>query len=361
MSKLYVGVMSGTSLDGIDAVLADCSGTAPRLLGSHFQPYSTSLREALLVLHAAGEDELHRSAMLANSLSEQYASAVLALLAANGNPPVAAIGCHGQTIRHQPQAGYTIQLVNGALLAERTGICAVTDFRSRDIAAGGQGAPLVPAFHAIVFRHPELARAIVNIGGIANITCLPREGPISGFDTGPGNLLMDAWATRHLGQHYDRDGAFAERGTVDPSLLAAMLDDEFFHRPPPKSSGRDHFNLHWLESFGAANLPPATVQATLAELCARSISQAVGEHCPEAREVYICGGGVHNGHLMRRLQALQHDRTVASTTTLGVDPDWVEALAFAWLANRTLENRPGNAPEVTGAKGLRVLGAIHPK
>ena len=212
MSQLYVGIMSGTSLDGVDAVLADFSAAVPKLLGSHYQPYSDALREELLVLHQRGDDELHRAALLANRLSGEYADAVLTLLASHGNPPVTALGCHGQTIRHQPQDGYTTQLVNGALLAERTGVTAVVDFRSRDIAAGGQGAPLVPAFHAMVFRDPHRVRAIVNIGGIANITCLPEDGAMTGFDTGPGNLLMDAWIGRHRGERYDANGSYASTG-----------------------------------------------------------------------------------------------------------------------------------------------------
>ncbi len=360
-SSLYVGVMSGTSLDGVDAVLADTSTGVPRLLGSHYQAYPTALRGELLALHTAGDNELHRAAVLANVLAEQYAQTVVALLAANGNPRVAAIGCHGQTIRHQPQAGYTIQLVNGALLAERTGISTIIDFRSRDIAAGGQGAPLVPAFHAMVFRQPDTARAIVNIGGIANLTCLPVEGPVSGFDTGPGNLLMDALAGRHQGQTCDKDGSLAAAGCVNENLLAAMLSDPFFQRSPPKSTGRDHFNWSWLEALGIEGLAPSDIQATLAELSARSIVAAVEKYCPQAREVLICGGGVHNIHLMRRLVNLLPSRQLASTAAVGLDPDWVEALAFAWLARCTMEGIPGNAPEVTGATGARILGAIYPQ
>ena len=354
--------MSGTSLDGVDAVLADFSSGMPSMLGSHYRLYPDDLREALLDLHEPGDNELHRSALLANAVTEQYAIAVNALLSAkNGHTTVAAIGCHGQTVRHCPEHAYTIQLVNGALLAERTGLTTVTDFRSRDIAAGGQGAPLVPAFHAACFRHTTESRVIVNIGGIANVTYLPPEGTISGFDTGPGNLLMDAWVRRHRKESHDHDGGFAASGKVDTRLLQEMLADAYFHRPPPKSTGRDHFNMAWLESFAIASSAPEDVQATLAELSAASIAASVEKYCNDAQEVFVCGGGAHNTHLMNRIAARLHSRRLASTEVLGMHPDWVEALAFAWLARCTMENISGNAPEVTGAKGSRVLGAIYPQ
>lgn len=360
--SLIVGVMSGTSLDGVDAVLADFSAGIPRLIGSHYRPYSDDLRQALLSLHHPGDNELHRGALLANALTEQYAIAVNALLAANPSPgKVAAIGCHGQTVRHRPEHAYTIQLVNGALLAERTGITSVTDFRSRDIAAGGQGAPLVPAFHAACFRQIGISRVIVNIGGIANLTYLPTKGQISGFDTGPGNLLMDAWVHRHRKENHDQDGRYAASGKVDTRLLDAMLADAYFHRPPPKSTGRDHFNMAWLESFAIESLAPQDVQASLAELSAASIAVSVEKYCPNAEQVFVCGGGVHNTHLMSRIATRLPNRQLASTEVLGMHPDWVEALAFAWLARCTLKNISGNAPEVTGAKGSRVLGAIYPQ
>jgi anhydro-N-acetylmuramic acid kinase len=359
--SLYIGLMSGTSLDGVDAVLADFSSGAPRMLGTHYRPYPDDLRKAILAIHEPGDNELHRGAVLANAITREYAQAVSVLLSANGNPAIAAIGCHGQTIRHRPDEGYTVQLVNGALLAELTGLTAVTDFRSRDIAAGGEGAPLVPAFHAACFRVAGKSRVIVNIGGIANVTYLPNEGPISGFDTGPGNLLMDAWANRHLGQTYDANGAVAASGKVQAELLAAMLSDAYFHRAPPKSTGRDYFNIAWLERQSIAGIAPRDCQATLAELSAVSISAAITNFCSDANEVYVCGGGAQNGHLMRRLTALLPNRSLATTEALGMHPDWVEALAFAWLARCTIHNMPGNAPEVTGAKGSRVLGALYPK
>jgi len=353
--------MSGTSLDGVDAVLAEFSDGVPRMVGSHYCPYPDLLREQILTLHQPGDNELHRGALLANALSREYAAAVSALLSANGNPAVAAIGCHGQTIRHRPENGYTIQLVNGALLAELTGLTTVTDFRSRDIAAGGEGAPLVPAFHGACFRHATTSRAIVNIGGIANVTYLPANGLVSGFDTGPGNLLMDAWVRRDSGQAYDKNGDWAVSGTVQSNLLEEMLVDTYFHRAPPKSTGRDYFNIEWLESFDIAKVAPRDLQATLSELTASTIAEAIKRYGEDANEVFVCGGGAHNGHLLQRLAARLPNRSVATTEALGMHPDWVEALAFAWLACCAVEGTPGNAPEVTGAKGPRVLGAIYPR
>jgi anhydro-N-acetylmuramic acid kinase len=358
---LYIGIMSGTSLDGVDAVLADFNDGVPSIIGTHFQPYPDDLRAELLSLQDSGEDELHRSALLSIRVTELYASAVDKLISANGIPEIVAIGCHGQTVRHYPEQGYSIQLVNGALLAEKTGICSITDFRSRDIAAGGEGAPLVPAFHESCFRDASASRAIVNIGGIANVTFLPSKGPISGFDTGPGNLLMDAWVQRHLAQAYDRDGAFAASGSANAGLLEALLADPYFARTPPKSTGRDHFNMAWLQSFTIAGIEPRDIEATLAELTAASIAASIRGFCADAKEIYVCGGGAHNGHLMSRISSRLQGRTLASTERIGMSPDWVEALAFAWLARCTIERIPGNAPVVTGARGPRVLGAIYPK
>jgi anhydro-N-acetylmuramic acid kinase len=352
--------MSGTSLDGIDVALVDFSGKAPRLVAHHFRAYSEELRETVLSLHESGSDELHRAALLSNHLSREYATAVNELLAAHGKPDIRALGCHGQTIRHRPEFGYTTQLVNGALLAELTGLTTVVDFRGRDVAAGGQGAPLVPAFHAIVLSHPTVARAIVNIGGIANVTYLPPRGKVIGFDTGPGNMLMDAWIRQQRGETMDRSGNFAASGSIQSGLLQRMHADAFFARLPPKSTGRDLFDARWLESFSPSQYLPADVQATLCELTATSIATAIQHWCADAGEVYVCGGGAHNIHLMRRISAHLQDQRVDSTAALGIDPDWVEAMAFAWLAMRSLNGDPGNLPEVTGAAGPRPLGAIYP-
>lgn len=362
--------MSGTSLDGVDAVLAGISATgAVRLLRTHYLPYTDSLRAQLLALHAPQADEIHLAACAANDLARVYADAVIALL--DGVAPdsvrapssIRAIGCHGQTLRHRPADGYTLQIGNAALLAELTGITVVSDFRSRDIAAGGQGAPLVPAFHAQALRHPDIHRVIANIGGIANITDLPVNGSIRGWDTGPGNLLLDAWIQRHRGAHYDRDGAWAAGGTVHPGLLEAMLHHPYLRLPPPKSAGREQFNLEWLEMTLASldhAVEPGDVQATLLEFTAISLGDAVTRECSDAQELYVCGGGAHNGALMRRIGARLPTIRVATTTPLGIDPDWMEALAFAWLARQTMHHAPGNLPSVTGARGERILGAIHP-
>jgi len=356
--------MSGTSLDGIDAVLAEIGPSGrPRLLHSHYLPYPDGLRTQLLALHTPQADEIHLAACAANALARLYAEAVSALLDGIARDSVRAIGCHGQTLRHRPADGYTLQIGNASLLAELSGIPVVADFRSRDIAAGGQGAPLVPAFHAHVMRHPGIHRIIANIGGIANITDLPADGWVRGWDTGPGNMLLDAWIKRHRGAHYDRNGAWAASGSVHPGLLAALAQHPYLQSPPPKSAGREQFNLDWLDTtLGSLDkaIDPADVQATLLEFTAISLADAVSRECSGVQELYVCGGGAHNGALMQRIRALLPNVLVATTAALGIDPDWVEALAFAWLARQTLHHAPGNLPAVTGARGERILGAIYP-
>ncbi len=363
-AEQYVGLMSGTSLDGVDAVLAEFDGASPpRLLKSHYLPYSDALRAQLLALHAPQPDEIHLAACAANELARLYASAVETLMAGEARGPVRAIGCHGQTLRHRPEHGYTLQIGNAALLAELTGISVVADFRSRDIAAGGQGAPLVPAFHAHVLRHAARHRVIANIGGIANITDLPPNGPVRGWDTGPGNMLMDAWVQRHQGARYDLDGAWAAGGTVHPTLLDRFLQHPYLALSPPKSAGREQFNLDWLDDILCrSSTPPASVdvQATLLEFTARSLAEAVLRECAGAQELYVCGGGAHNAALLDRLRAHLPGLLVAATAALDIDPDWMEALAFAWLARQTLHGESGNLPSVTGARGARILGAIYP-
>lgn len=356
--------MSGTSLDGVDAVLVEFNGTRPVLSATYFCPYGGELREQLLALHYPGHDELDRASVLSNRLAHLYAEAVTGLLQRAGfsSGNIAAIGCHGQTIRHCPEPGknYTIQLVNAALLTELTAITVVADFRSRDIAAGGQGAPLVPAFHEAIFKSAACHRIILNIGGIANITSLEPRGPVTGFDCGPGNLLMDAWCLRHLDKAYDQDGCWAQTGCVIDTLLETLLEDVFFARKPPKSTGRDLFNSVWLESKLTGDESPQDVQATLLQLTVTSIAQAVEAHCPTAEEVYVCGGGAHNNALMRKLTEAMPDKNPAKTDQLGVAADWVEAFAFAWLARQAMLGRCGNLATVTGAKGARILGAIYP-
>lgn len=362
MPGLYIGLMSGTSMDGVDAVLLDTASEHPVLTGHVHHPLSAALRETLLALNAPGDDELHRAAQAANALAQAYASAIVALLARTRAAPsdIAAAGCHGQTVRHRPDAGYTLQLLNGALLAEKSGISIVCDFRNRDIAAGGEGAPLVPAFHRAVFAHPQKSRAIVNIGGMANITCLPAAGAVTGFDCGPGNALMDGWIMAHLQRPYDAGGAWAAGGRLLPELLDRLLEHEFFRRAPPKSTGRETFNLAWLRNALSDQGSPADVQATLCELTAEAVCRALDQYCAEAREVFLCGGGARNDQLRARISALLPQRRVATTDELGIAAEAVEAAAFAWLAARTLAGEPGNLPAVTGARGPRVLGAIYP-
>ena len=357
----YIGLMSGTSLDGVDAVLLKFTGDEYRIVGESFTPFDDSLRTKLLAVHKPQSDEIHEAAVLGNVLARIYAQAVRELLrkTRTSAASVQAIGCHGQTIRHRPDARYTIQLGNGALLAELTRNIVVCDFRSRDIAAGGEGAPLVPAFHQAMFAHPTIHRVIVNIGGIANLTDL-GSGAIQGFDTGPGNMLMDAWIQHNLGESFDRDGSWAKGGSCIQELLPTLLGHEFFLRKPPKSTGRELFNLAWLEKQLTGKENPRDVQATLLELTAVSIARAINAYCKGTKEIYVCGGGAANSALMSQLAAVLPSVPIATTAKLGVNPDWVEACAFAWLARQALFLRPGNLPSVTGAAGPRILGAIYP-
>ena len=359
----FIGLMSGTSLDGVDAVLLSFSANgAARLEACQYHPFPDQLRQELLAINAAGDNEIERSGLLANQLAHLYAASIGSLLEQThlAASDVTAIGCHGQTIRHRPDLGFTVQIGNAALLAELTNITVISDFRSRDVAAGGQGAPLVPAFHKAMFGHAQIHRVIVNIGGISNLSDLPPTGPVNGFDCGPGNLLMDAWINRHKGHRYDRDGAWAATGTIIPDLLHAMLRHPFLAQTPPKSTGRDTFNMAWLESLLYPSYAPADVQSSLVELAACCICDAISVHCDRSSEIYLCGGGAHNLTLLSRLQQLLSGRKLSITDDLGIGADWVEAAAFAWLARQTLSGLPGNLPAVTGAAGSRVLGAIYP-
>jgi anhydro-N-acetylmuramic acid kinase len=354
--------MSGTSLDGVDAVIVEFHDAQHcQLSHTHFVPYPPELRSELLALHTSTENELERTALAGNRLSRLYAQAVRQLLhnANIDHSHITAIGCHGQTIRHRPELGFTLQIGNPALLAELTGINVVADFRSRDIAAGGQGAPLVPAFHQAVFADAQIHRVIINIGGIANLTNLPPNGLVSGFDSGPGNMLMDAWAEQHLGKAYDESGNWAAKGQVIDKLLNAWLAHPFFEQAPPKSTGRDMFNLAWLQQQLPAGYAATDVQRTLLELSAQTIAMAVRQHCGAVSEIYLCGGGAHNKLLVERLQQLLHPVKIATSNVLGINVDWVEAAAFAWLAKQALQQTPANLPAVTGAKGARILGAIY--
>ena len=358
--------MSGTSLDGVDAALTEFKQVPGQALESkviktYTLPFSAELREELLSLHEIGHNEIHRTALAGNQLARLYAQAVNGLLAeANIGPTqISAIGCHGQTIRHRPELGYTIQIGNAALLAELTGITIVSDFRSRDIAANGQGAPLVPAFHQAVFGHPNINRTIINIGGIANLSILNNGQEIIGFDSGPGNMLMDAWAEMHTGQRYDEAGNWAMTGQVIDPLLSALLAHEFFTLPPPKSTGRDLFNIEWLKAHLKPHDLPQNVQRTLLAFTAKSIADAVQKHAPNTDEIYLCGGGAFNQALIQHLRLLLHPVKIEATDILGINVSAVEAAAFAWLARQALLKAPGNLPCVTGADGLRILGAIY--
>lgn len=364
----YLGVMSGTSLDGFDIALIEQGPEPhqrPRLLASHYAPMPTALRAELLALCASGPDELARAALIEQQWAELVAQGIHALLQQQQLQPtdIRAIGCHGQTVRHEPARGFSIQIGNSALLAELSGIRVVSDFRRRDLAAGGQGAPLVPAFHEALFDEGAAAhRAVLNIGGFSNLSLFEPEQPVRGFDCGPGNVLLDAWIQRHRGEDFDRDGAWAASGQVQALLMQQLLDDPFFATRGPKSTGRELFNLAWLDRL-LGELPAFSavdVQASLLELTALSITNALKDAQPHSDELLVCGGGAHNGALMARLAALLPDCRVDSTAAHGVPPDWVEAMAFAWLAHCCLEGIAANRPSVTGARGLRVLGAIYP-
>jgi anhydro-N-acetylmuramic acid kinase len=373
-NTLFIGLMSGTSLDGVDGVLAafprDFSHGHIDTLAAAYIPFPAALQTDLMLLQAAGENEIHREALVANTLTQHYAECAARLLAQTNTQctSIRAIGVHGQTIRHQPALGYTRQTNNPALLAELTGIDVIADFRSRDIAAGGQGAPLVPAFHRALFADSEQTRVVVNIGGIGNISVLKsgKTGRVIGFDTGPGNVLMDAWIEQHLNKKYDTDGAWAASGTIIPALLDKLRAEPFFAMPPPKSTGRDLFHPAWLAARLNAfpDAKPVDVQATLAAFTATTLADAIAHHAADAQAIYVCGGGAYNRHLMRQLQQALADRKHAATMeksdALGIAPNHVEALAFAWLAHRFSQRLPGNLSAVTGAKGLRILGALYP-
>lgn len=371
-TSIYIGLMSGTSLDGVDGVLVQLPehhGDAMHLLGSAHQVFSDELKQQALALQQTGDNEIHREAMLANQLAHSYADCVAQLRAQCPDLPlhaIQAIGVHGQTIRHRPDCAYTRQTNNPALLAELCGIDVIADFRSRDIAAGGQGAPLVPAFHRAMFGQAGECRVVVNIGGMSNISILHADGHTSGFDTGPGNVLMDAWVYQHLGKAYDADGAWAASGKVNDALLTRLGDEAFLHQAPPKSTGRDLFHLAWLKNklIDFSEVAAQDVQATLCALTARTIVDAILSYAPQCTGVFVCGGGAYNRCLLNAINDYLKDGssevTVQSSHHLGIAPHHVEALAFAWLARAFVIRQTGNLSEVTGAKGTRILGALYP-
>lgn len=374
---LCIGLMSGTSLDGADGVLVHFSSEATRVLAHASAPLPQPLRAELLALNTPGDNELHRAALAANALARIYADVVAELLTSTGTAAqaVLAIGAHGQTVRHRPlefdadaargrpAVGYTLQLNNPSLLAELTGIDVVADFRSRDLAAGGQGAPLVPAFHAGWFARPGRVTAVLNIGGIANLSVLGPAGEVLGFDCGPGNALMDHWCQLHTGHAYDRQGQWAASGRVCPDLLQALLAEPFLTREPPKSTGRDLFNPAWLSARIQASVPapPQDIQATLTEFTALACARAVTQQAPGADRLVVCGGGALNTELMRRLSQALSGIPVVTSDADHLPPLQVEAAAFAWLAWRAMHRETGSLPSVTGARGARVLGAIYPR
>ncbi|RYF75632.1 MAG: anhydro-N-acetylmuramic acid kinase [Comamonadaceae bacterium] len=368
-AELYIGLMSGTSLDGVDGVLVDLADDRIAVRGHAAAAFPAELRSELLALNTAGDNELHRAALAGNALVRLYASVVDQLLTAAGMraDAVTAIGAHGQTVRHRPGEfdgiGYTLQLNQAGLLAELCGIDVVADFRSRDVAAGGQGAPLVPAFHHAAFGLPDSASCVLNIGGIANLSVLPPGGSdVIGFDCGPGNVLLDAWCLRHTGLPYDAEGRWAAGGRVLPALLAGCLAEPYFDRSPPKSTGRDLFHRDWLaqrlDASGVGAPAPADVQATLAQLTAETCARAVSRHGLGAATHHQHGGAL-NTDLMQRIRTLLPGVAVVSSNERGLPPLEVEATAFAWLARRLLRGEPGNLPKVTGARGARLLGAVY--
>lgn len=364
MRDLYIGLMSGTSLDAIDAILIDF-GTHPlTLIATHNEPLPFLIKEKILSLCQSGPDEIDRLGQLDTELGLLFATASLNLLRKTSfqTIDIKAIGSHGQTIRHRPQLQFpfTLQIGDPNTIAANAGITTVSDFRRRDIAVGGQGAPLVPAFHHYLFRHAVKNRVIVNIGGMANLTILPKneQAAITGFDTGPGNVLLDGWIKKHLGKEYDAAGQWAKSGHVNGALLQNLLADPFFHKAPPKSTGREYFNIDWLEQKLTSDLPAQDVQATLIHLTAHAIVQAIKKYSPDCEEIYICGGGAHNAFLIESLKAIS-PCPLETTSVLGIDPNWLEAMAFAWLARQTLMGQPSNIPTVTGAKSQVILGGIY--
>lgn len=363
--ELYIGLMSGTSVDSIDATLVTFETSAARLIDAISYPLSDDLRDAVIALSAPGDNEIERLGKVDRQLGRAFGEAALAVLDSAGVAPgqIRAIGSHGQTIRHRPTLGeqsFTLQIADPNTISELTGITTVADFRRRDIACGGQGAPLAPAFHDAVFRAADTGRAIVNIGGMANITSLIPQTTARGFDTGPGNVLMDAWIQKQSGNRFDEQGNWAKSGQVIEPLLQRMLAHPYFGRSSPKSTGREDFNFAWLAELLSDDYAPQHVQATLLELTAASISQEIEKLPADVKEVYVCGGGAFNDRLMTRLEALLSPRLVSTTQALGIAAEWVEGAAFAWLAKRTLEGATGNLPGVTGASHPTILGAIYP-
>lgn len=368
MPEYYLGLMSGTSVDGIDAVLVDFSGTSPEIVAARTFPWPEPVRHSILeTIDKHQQVSLMDLGRLDAVIGETLADAAVEIISVAGlnRNQVKAIGSHGQTLFHAPEGkqAFSMQAGDGNRIAEKTGITTVADFRRRDIAAGGQGAPLVPAFHQAVFRDPAMFRAILNIGGIANLTLLPTgTKAVTGFDTGPGNILMDAWIQKHRQAGFDRNGEWAQTGALNQALLDDLLAHPYFRQAPPKSTGRELFCLQWLDNIVQSRhvaVPAADVQRTLAEFTLQSIAKTLNQFAADVEQVLVCGGGAHNILLMKRLEELLPGCRVETTDSHGIHPDWVEAIAFAWLAKQTLQGKPGNLPDVTGARKRVVLGAIY--
>ena len=367
--ELYIGLMSGTSMDGIDSAIVELEQNSTKLIATYSHPIPELLQQAIKALFLPGDDNIDALGSADQQLGICFAQATTTLLKRAGlkASDITAIGSHGQTVRHRPPSSntphpFTLQIGDPNLITARTGITTVADFRRRDMALGGQAAPLVPAFHHAVFHSKTRNRAIVNIGGISNITFLPVDGEVIGFDTGPGNRLLDDWIKQHKNKNFDDGGQWAGQHTSDPQLLEQLKTHPFLQRSAPKSTGREEFNRQWLdqELKPFSHLSPGAVQATLLAFTAETIADALKALPVEVDEVYICGGGALNTTLMTRLSDLLAPANVDSTETLGISPEWVEAAAFAWLARQTLAGLAGNLPAVTGAKGLTVLGGIYP-
>lgn len=358
MPPTFIGLMSGTSADAVDGAAVSFDNGAVNIQATQSDPISLSLRERIIDIMRGRDDYLDSQAALNVDLSHAFADCAEQLIGRLDALPQV-IGCHGQTVRHRPEKGFTVQLGSGAIIAARTGVPTVTDFRSADIALGGQGAPLVPAFHQDLFGSAEEDRAIVNIGGIANVTLLPKNGEVAGVDTGPGNTLLDYWYREHHGGDWDIDGAWSLTGEVDQSLLKKLLSDEYFSRPAPKSTGLEYFSHEWLKKRLSGSERPRDIQATLRELTASAIADAITKRLAQVRTVYLCGGGAQNKALKDAICALLPSASVSNTASLGIEPQWVEACAFAWLARQRWEGKPGNLPSVTGASRAAVLGTLH--
>ena len=365
-NEYYIGLMSGTSADAIDIVVVDFQNNDIQLVGNHSTALTSEARQQIHALSSPGSNEIDRLGQLDRRLGELYAENINQCLIKLQltSEHITAIGSHGQTIRHRPpgtlSSPFTLQIGDPNIIAERTGITTVADFRRRDMAAGGQGAPLVPAFHNAIFHSTSVDRLVVNIGGMANVTWLPAKGRVLGFDAGPGNVLMDAWIFEHLGKSYDASGAWAATGLVNADLLESLLIHSFFHQPPPKSTGREEFNLAWLKSaLKDRPISSQDIQATLLALTAHLISNEIKQLTCDTCEVYVCGGGAYNVKLMEELSRLLPKASVETTEVLGIAPEWIEAMAFAWLARQTMTRQAGNLTAVTGAQREVVLGGVY--